>query len=274
MFKLLHTYEPTAILFSIGPIDIYWYGFFMVLAILAGLFITFKLGKKHNIEENTILDLAFYLIIFGLIGARIYDIFLEFPYYIKYPLDSFKIWQGGLAIHGAIIGGMLGLYQFCKKSRLPFFTLAAIITPGFALGQAIGRFGNYFNQELFGKPTEALWGIPINIINRPDNFLSNTHFHPTFLYESIGNLVIFGILLYLNVIIIRNINKDVITRINFKSIVLLYLVLYSCLRFSLEFVRIDYSPMLFGMKWPQIISLLIIIGCFTYFFKVKNKHLE
>ncbi|MBL7057741.1 prolipoprotein diacylglyceryl transferase [Patescibacteria group bacterium] len=281
MFSLLHNFEPTPIILSIGFIKIYWYGLFMIIAILSGLFVSFKIGKYHNLKEKTILDLAFYLIIFGIIGARIYDVFLELPYYLKDPTAIFRIWQGGLAIHGGLLGGAIGLYYFTKKNNSSLIKLGAIIAPGLALGQAIGRWGNYFNQELFGLPTTLPWGIPINIINRPELYITNTYFHPTFLYEFTGNLVIFGILLYLNLTIIKQINKKSSQEsifkdqelkkeaIDLKFVILAYLFLYSLLRLSLELVRIDYTPTLFGIRWPQIISIIIISSIIYY--KVKNK---
>ncbi len=272
MQKLLYNYYPEPILLSFGPIDIHWYGFFMVTAILTGLFVSFKLGQLYKVKEETILDLAFYLVIFGIIGARIYDVFLEFPYYANNLLDIFKIWQGGLAIHGGLIGGATGLYFFTKKNKLSFIKLASIITPGLALGQALGRFGNYFNQELFGLPTNSPWGIPISIINRPENYLNSTHFHPTFFYESIGSLIIFIVLIFLHKKNMQKneLNKEKITK-NFTNIILIYLLLYSILRFILEYIRIDYTPTLFEVRWPQIISLIIIITCIFKFIKKESK---
>ena len=268
MSNFLHTFHPERILVTLGPVDIYWYGFFMVIAILIGLYVALKLAKQYEVSENTIIDLAFYLVIFGLIGARVYDVFLELPYYLKNPVQVFQIWKGGLAIHGGVIGSSLALYVICKRRGLEFVKIGAILIPGLALGQAVGRWGNYFNQELFGLPTNTNWGIPINIMNRPIEYVTKTYFHPTFLYESVGCFVIFLILLGLHRL---KINSDLDKKegimskysIGFGGIVLSYLTLYSFLRFFLEFVRIDYAPTLLGLRWPQIMSLLII--CISYF---------
>lgn len=256
----LHTFHPDPILISFGPINIYWYGIFIVLGILSAIDITLKLAEHYEIKKETIIDLAFYLIIFGIIGARVYDVFLEAPYYLKNPLDVFKIWQGGLAIHGAIIAGAAVIYLFAKKRKLNFWLLASLITPGLALAQAIGRWGNYFNQELFGRPTELPWGIPIDLMNRPLAYISAEYFHPTFLYESSGNLIIFGILLLIaSRAIKKNKQND-----NSSNILLLtsYFLLYSILRFSTEFIRIDKTPEIFHLRFPQIASIFIIIACF------------
>jgi len=118
MINFLHAYHPEPILISLGPINIYWYGFFIVLAIITAIFITLQLASSYNIKKERIIDLSFWLIIGGIIGARFYHILLELPYYLKYPLDIIKIWQGGLAIHGSIIAGILILWFFSKKNKI------------------------------------------------------------------------------------------------------------------------------------------------------------
>ncbi|MFH1661661.1 MAG: prolipoprotein diacylglyceryl transferase [Candidatus Falkowbacteria bacterium] len=259
MLNFLHTFNPSPILISIGPFNIYWYGLFIMLGAIIGIFTTLKLASYYNIKKSDIIDLAFWLIIGGIIGARIYYIFLEFGYYSKNLLDIFKIWNGGLAIHGAIISGLIIIYLFSKIGRdrtmsCPYFwLLTSIIVPGLALAQAIGRFGNYFNQELFGTPTNLPWGIPIDLMNRPIEFISAEYFHPTFLYESIGNFIIFLILITFHFYIIKK-NK----KIKNIYIVFIYLFLYSILRFSTEFIRIDNPKIIFNLNIPQIMSLFII----------------
>lgn len=274
MINFLHTFQPNPILISLGPINIYWYGLFIVLGALAAIFATFKLAYYYKINKETIIDLAFWLIINGIIGARLYHVLLELPYYLNYPLDIIKIWQGGLAIHGAIFAGIIIIWRFSKKHRHNFWLLTSIIAPGMALAQAIGRWGNYFNQELFGKPTTLAWGIPINIINRPIEYISNEFFHPTFLYESMGSLLIFFILIAIHIWIIK---KRVM---RYELCVMSYALLYSLLRFTLEFIRIDPTPVAFGLRFPQIISLIIIffsiifLATKLYLIKANNKALE
>jgi phosphatidylglycerol:prolipoprotein diacylglycerol transferase len=263
MINWLHTFHPTAILVSLGPINIYWYGLCLVVGMLAALAVTYRLAKYYNISTDLIFDLAFWLIIGGLIGARIYDDLLQLPYYLQHPLQSLEIWKGGLAIHGAIIAGLLITWLFAKRKNLNFWQLAAILTPGLALGQAIGRWGNYFNQEIFGLPTNWPWGIPIDLINRPVLYITNTYFQPTFLYESLGCLAISLILIMININAIKH------QRLNNKlyfNLIALYLILYSLLRFSLEFIRLDPAPLWWGWRWPQIISLLTIISAILLIF--------
>ena len=252
MFSLLHNFLPQPILLNLGILSIHWYGLFIVLGIISALFLTLQLAKRFKIDANYIWDLSFYLVLFGIIGARIYEIFLELPYYISNPSQIIKIWEGGLAIHGAIIAGALTIFLFIKKNKLSFWNLAAIVVPGLALGQAIGRWGNWFNQELFGLPTNLPWGVPIETINRPINHIDANFFHPTFLYESLGLVVI---TIFLTTILYRN---NLTKKIAMRA-VSYYLVLYSLLRFSLEFIKVDATPIFLGLRWPQFISLAIIL---------------
>lgn len=256
MITWLHTFHPQAVLFSFGPFQIYWYGLFMVSAILAALLTSFQLARYYKIDKEKLFDLSFWLIIFGLAGARLYDVFLQIPYYLDKPIAIFKIWQGGLAIHGAIIAGLLTVYFFARHNKLSFWSLVALIVPGLSLAQAIGRFGNYFNQELFGLPTTLSWGIPIDLLNRPWSYISSSYFHPTFLYESIGCLLIFAVLCIINIYLYKRKSINSYYSVWMSS---LYMILYSILRFALEFIRIDETPYIFSLRWPQIISLFIIL---------------
>lgn len=256
MFNFLHTFNPQPILFSLGPINIYWYGFFVVLGIMAALIVSLRLASYYGLKKERVFDLAFWLIIGGIIGARAYDIFLELPYYINHPWQAIKIWQGGLAIHGAVIAGIIIIYFFAKRHQLSFWRLSALMVSGLSLGQAIGRWGNYFNQELFGLPTSQPWGIPINVLNRPLTYVTSRYFQPTFLYESLGCLLIFITILLVNIYFIK---KERIGEQTSALVLALYMILYSILRFFLEFIRIDTAPKLFGLRWPQLISLAIII---------------
>ena len=256
MFNFLHTFIPQPLVLNYGVFHIYWYGLLMVLGMIAALAVTLILAKHYQVSKDAIIDLAFWLIVSGLIGARIYDCLLNFNYYWEHPIDVLKIWQGGLAIHGAIIGGLVTLIIYTKKNWLEFWKLVALIAPGLALAQAIGRWGNYFNQELFGLPTSLPWGIPIDLIHRSNAYISSLYFHPTFLYESLGNIIIFLILIKLNV---RLIKKQALNLKNYLRLAASYFILYSILRFMLEFIRLDETPQPFGWRWPQIISLLIIL---------------
>lgn len=258
MISFLHNYTPDPILLSFGPISLYWYGLLIATGIVSAIYIALWLGKKYlNINSDIIIDLSFWLIITGLIGARIYDVFLMFPYYLENPVQIVQIWKGGMAIHGSIIAGLITIYFFAKKRKIGFFKLSALIAPGLALGQAIGRFGNYFNQEIFGLPTSLPWGIPIEAVNRPIEYIDEVYFHPTFLYESLGCLLIFILLISLFKLASK---KNWLGNYFYVWMTMLYMILYSILRFSLEFIRLDETPLFLGLRWPQIISLFIIVA--------------
>lgn len=265
MFSFLHNFLPQPILFHQGIITIYWYGLFIVLGIIASLILILFLARRFKIDSEKIWDLSFYLVLFGIIGARIYEIFLEFPYYYANPSQIIKIWEGGLAIHGAIIAGAITLFVFVKKNHLDFWQLMAIIAPGLALGQAIGRYGNWFNQELFGLPTNLPWGIPIAIENRPLEFISQEFFHPTFIYESLGLLLIS---IFLFILLYRQ--KNSLTKKMAMRIGAYYLAAYSVLRFSLEFIKVDITPTFLGLRWPQFMSLIIISIAIVIFKKSSH----
>jgi phosphatidylglycerol:prolipoprotein diacylglycerol transferase len=268
MLNFFHSFLPSPTLVSFGQLRIYWYGLFIVLGVLAALTATLKMSKKFGLSPNKIFDFSFWIIIGGIIGARIYHVLLEWPYYNQNLMSTFKVWEGGLAIHGSIIGGLLILFYFSRKEKINFWLAAAVFTPGLALGQAIGRWGNYFNQELFGKPTNLPWGIPINPINRPVRYFSSEFFHPTFLYESLGDLAIFIILL---IIVSKLLKKN---RSNYKVIIFSYLIMYSALRFGMEFLRTDTTAYFMGFRWPQIFSLLIIVISSFFLFFPKDKKSE
>lgn len=272
MISFLHNYQPDPIIFQIGPIVLRWYGFFIVLGISAALLISLRLAKRYRLQTDDVFDLAFYLIIGGIVGARIYDVLLQLPYYLDYPWRILQIWRGGLAIHGAIIAGLIIIYFFGQRKKIGFFKLTALVVPGLALGQAIGRWGNYFNQELFGLPTSLPWGIPISPFNRPVEYISTQYFHPTFLYESLTCLLLFFLLLYLTKKWIKDesgngedeIKESGDIRPNKKQtayvwLTAVYVISYSIIRFLLEFIRLDETPIFLGWRWPQIFSLILIL---------------
>lgn len=248
MLSFFHQFAPQAILLSFGWIKIYWYGLLVVTAIISAMAVSRHFWKKQSLKLSLFDDLSFWLIISGLVGARIYEWFLNFNYYFSNPSELLKIWHGGLAIHGGIIGAFLALIIFSKKHQLKPSQLVALIVPGLALGQAIGRWGNYFNQELFGLPTNLPWGIFISLVNRPVDYLQFSYFHPTFLYESLACLILFFILFIISK---TKGNKNFI-------IIATYFFGYGLIRFFIEFIKIDATPQIFGIRWPQIASLIMI----------------
>lgn len=261
MFSFLHSYYPSPVLFSFGPLNIYWYGLFAAVGILAGWAVVSYLAGKYNLTTD-LFNLYIGVVIAALVGARFYHVINELGYYSQNPLAIFTIWEGGLALHGGIIGGILYGFWWTRKKGLLFMLLLDIFAPAGILFQAIGRWGNYFNEELFGRPTDLAWGIPITVINRPEGFMEFHYFHPTFLYESLLALIIFILLIGLHKL---RLNGKI--KLTNGYIFLWYLLLYSAVRFALEFLRIDATPVLFNWRLPQVVSLLIILAVILFFIK-------
>jgi phosphatidylglycerol:prolipoprotein diacylglycerol transferase len=263
IFNWLHNFQPNPVFLQIGFVKIHWYGLLIAIGAILGFLTVLFLAKKYNLKKETIYDLSFYLIIFGLIGDRLYYVFYAWEYYSKNLLDIFKIWQGGLAIHGAMIAGLLVIYIYGKRKKINPWLLTDLMIVALALAMAFGRWGNYFNQELFGRPTDLPWGIPITPDKRPTDFINNNFFHPTFIYESLWNLIIFTILFYWHKIRLNKNNPEQIK--GYGNLTLVYFILYSLGRVLNEFLRIDYSPYFLGVRWAQLMSLIIIFSCGSIF---------
>lgn len=235
---------------EIGPIAIRWYGITAALGVVVGYVYFRAISRRLAINQSIIESIFPALIFFGLIGARLYHIANEPAFYFAHPLLIPAIWHGGLAIHGAVIAGALALWYFAKKYKISFLKLADALMPALLLGQAIGRWGNFFNQELFGAPTTLPWGIFIDPSNRPLGFEQFSHFHPTFLYEFIWNvLIVVGITLWSN----RQSQQKP------GAIFGIALAFSGVGRLLVEMLRIDAVPVLLGIRLPLLVSAAIAI---------------
>jgi len=263
MFYWFRDFLPSPELLQFAGWSIYWYGFLIVLAMASCLLVISYLARINNLDKTKILDLFFYLVIFGVLGARLYYVFFyNLDYYLGHPLDILKIWQGGLAIHGGVAAGLLTGYFFIKKNNLVLAKYLDILAVALPLGQAIGRWGNYFNQELFGKPCQLPWCIAIDLDHRPAVYQSFQYFHPVFLYESLLNLGLFCLLFW----------GYKIKKWRPGSAIIIYLIGYSVIRFLTEFLRIDVIQTHWGLKWVQWLCLLVIgVCCFYFFFFWRKK---
>lgn len=251
-----------AIFLDLGIFKIYWYSIILLIAFVTGGMLVLKESKKYNIAKETILDLAFYLVIFSLLGARLYYIIFNWDYYSVNLTDMFKVWEGGLAIHGGLITGLLVLIQFSKKNKINLLKMTDIIVVGLIIGQAIGRWGNFFNSEAHGTITTLKslqdMHIPEFIINGMN--INGVYYEPTFLYESIWCIIGFIVLL-----LIRKF-------LNFKTGTLtsFYLIWYGIGRFIIEGMRTD-SLMFGNLRMAQLISLLMIISGLIIFIVLSFK---
>lgn len=247
---------------DLGFIQIYWYSIFIFIALLVACAVIYKEAKKRGIDEDTLINMTFGTVIFGIIGARLYYVLFNLPYYSKNVIEIFEIWNGGLAIHGGIIFGLLSIIIFCKKRNMNIMRMLDIIVVGLIIGQAIGRWGNFFNSEAYGAITtlEKLQsqGIPQFIID--GMYILGEYRQPTFFYESVG--CIFG---FLAMLIIRF--GKYLKRGNLTAF---YLVWYGILRFLIEGLRTD-SLMLGPIKMAQAVSLLfVLIGIIIFIINLKR----
>ena len=251
------------ILVEIGNIRIYWYSIMILLGVLIGSYIVLKESKRFNISKAKISDMLFYTMIFGIIGARLYYVIFNLDYYINNPIDIIKVWEGGLAIHGGIIAGALYLIHYTKKNNLNTLLITDICVPGLLIGQALGRWGNFFNQEAHGLATTLEYlqnlHLPKFIINGMN--IDGIYYIPTFFYESLWCLI--GLIIVLLIRRLLKIKKGNITGI--------YLIWYGIGRFLIEQLRTD-SLMMNTLKQAQIVSILmIIIGIIILIYTRKNE---
>ncbi len=235
-----------------------WYGLLIATAVIFGTFLAQKLAKRRNVNPDLMGDLVIWLVIAAIPAAR--------AYYVVFSWERFQdqawvkiwgglavpkilaIWEGGIAIHGAIIGGTIAAIIFAKINKVSVWQLADLTMPSLILGQAIGRWGNFFNSEAFGTPTNLPWKLLIPVDKRPPEFYAEPFFHPTFLYESLWNLLVFGVLMTI-------FNK--FPQAKRGTIVMAYLICYSLGRVWIEALRTD-SLMLGSFRIAQIISLSAI----------------
>jgi len=252
--------SPGPLVFQLGPFALRWYGVLIATAVLLGLLLAMALGRRRGIEPALIADLLPLLVLGAVIGARSYYVALEWRQYQAHWPDVFAIWRGGIAIHGALLGGTLVTILFCRWRRQPFWPLLDVLVPAVALGQAIGRWGNFFNSEAFGSPTSLPWAVIIPPANRPTLFLDQASFHPTFLYESLWDLGVCALLLLLFRLASRG-------RLNLPAGAMscVYLMAYSTGRVWIEALRLDplclFSQPPFcagGLRMAQLVSLVLI----------------
>lgn len=233
------------VMIDLGILKIKWYGALIAISIYLSYLIISKRYNKIFIKDN--FDYIFLIILVsGLTGARIGYAIQNLDYFATNPFDFFKIYQGGLSIHGGILGGMLGLWITTKKTKLSFISLANIISPEVLLSIAIGRFGNFFNREIIGQPTNSIIKMFVEPQYRPAGLEDISYYHPVFLYESV-------LLLILYFYITSNVER-------IKKNGLLYLLVgYSAVRIVVEFFRIDYKPIFLVFDLAQLVSLAIIL---------------
>lgn len=239
--------DPIA--FQAGPFTVRWYGVSIALAFGIGLMLAYYHTQRRHVDPDKFINLMILLIPSAIIGARLYYVLFNLTYYLAYPREIFATWHGGLAIHGGIIGGLIATIIYIRKEHsLKFWAVADVIAPSLVLGQAIGRWGNFFNQEVHGGPVSYAFISKFPAFIQHGMYIDGQYYHPTFLYESLWDLLVFVFLFWL----IRK--KTLPDGIVFLS----YVMLYSIGRFLIEGIRTD-SLMLGPLRIAQVISIIAII---------------
>ena len=260
-FNLAAFTSPGPELLQLGPFILRWYGLLIALAVLTGLNLSSHLARYRSLENGLISDLLPFLVLAAVAGARLYYVTFEWRNYSRVWVEALAIWNGGIAIHGALIGGTLAVLLFCKLRHQSFWDVLDVLVPSLALGQAIGRWGNFFNSEAFGLPTDLPWKLLIPYPNRPPAFASEHFFHPTFLYESLWNL---GVCLVL--LLMFRLGSSGRVRLLTGALSCTYLVTYSLGRLWIEELRID--PLCLGglppfceggLRVAQLMSIIMIV---------------
>lgn len=244
--------SPPQGVWYLGPVPLRAYGIIIAVAMVVAVLLTKKRYEERGGDPELVYDVALWAIPFGIVGARLYHVITS-PYKYFGPngqwLEIFRIWEGGIAIMGAVIGGVIGSAIALHRAGQRMGPFADAVAPTLLIAQAMGRFGNWFNQELFGKATTLPWGLEIDDRHLPAGYASGTLFHPTFLYEVIWNLSMACIIIALD------------KKIKFKGgqLIFLYMSLYAIGRFWIENLRIDPAKIILGMRLNAWSALAIII---------------
>ncbi len=238
----------------IGPLTFRWYGLILAASILLGYFVVRKNSWKFGISKNDVDDFSFWVVLISILGARIYYVVFSLPYFLSQPDEIYKIWHGGLSIYGAVLAGIIFAYFYCKKKAYNFWQLADLVALGLPLAQALGRFGNFVNQEAFGIPTNLPWKMFVGLEHRPSEYVQYDFFHPAFLYEGIASVLIFLIL------------YKFLGKLKSGGLFLLYIFAYSLSRFFIEAIRVD-SFFLGGFRVDQLIAFVLVIASGIWFYK-------
>ncbi|HHR7619171.1 TPA: prolipoprotein diacylglyceryl transferase [Staphylococcus aureus] len=239
--------DPVA--FNLGPLSVRWYGIIIAVGILLGYFVAQRALVKAGLHKDTLVDIIFYSALFGFIAARIYFVIFQWPYYAENPGEIIKIWHGGIAIHGGLIGGFIAGVIVCKVKNLNPFQIGDIVAPSIILAQGIGRWGNFMNHEAHGGPVSRAFLEQLHLPNFiiENMYINGQYYHPTFLYESIWDVAGF--------IILVNIRKH----LKLGETFFLYLAWYSIGRFFIEGLRTDSLMLTSNIRVAQLVSILLIL---------------
>ena len=233
----------------IGPLPLHAYGLMLAIGVLVAARVAEKRWIRTGRDPKEFSAIVVPVVIAGVIGARVYHLFTGYNWSEGGFVGAFEIWKGGLSIWGAVAGGLIAVVVLARRRHLDTLLLMDVIAPGVVLAQAIGRWGNYFNQELFGRPTTLPWGLEIDVAHRPPGYLRYATFHPTFLYESLWCLLVFGTIVFVE-------RRYPLKR---GQVFALYVAMYTFGRIWFEWLRIDDATRIFGVRFNLLLSIVLCI---------------
>jgi len=250
--------SPSSGVWELGGFPIRGYALCILVGIALAIWIGERRFRARGGPPGTVMDVAVWAVPFGIIGGRLYHVITSPDAYFGEggnPADVFRIWQGGLGIWGAVVLGGVGAWIGVRRRGIPLPPFGDALAPGLAIAQAVGRWGNWFNQELFGGPTTLPWGLEIDLAHRPTDYLDESTFHPTFLYESLWMVAVAGLVVW----------ADRRWRLGHGQVFALYVGLYCLGRLPIELVRIDPASEILGVRVNVWVSVLVGIGAVVYF---------
>ncbi|WP_327370670.1 prolipoprotein diacylglyceryl transferase [Streptomyces sp. NBC_01217] len=251
--------SPSQGVWHLGPVPIRAYALFILAGIFTAVWLTGRRWEARGCRREDIADIAIWAVPFGVVGGRLYHVITDPELYFtagKQPIRALYIWDGGLGIPGAVALGAVGAWLGCRRRGIKLADFADAVAPGLVLAQAIGRWGNYFNQELYGRPTDLPWALYINPANRPADSPDIALYHPTFLYESLWNLAVMALLLFLD--------SRWHQRLRRGRLFACYVLAYTAGRAWIEALRIDHANHFLGLRLNDWVSLALFTGALVY----------
>ncbi|MFT4037252.1 MAG: prolipoprotein diacylglyceryl transferase [Thermomicrobiales bacterium] len=245
--------------FSLLGLEVRWYALFLLAGMVAGLLLTRSLARRVGLDPEWVWEAAPWVVLSAIVGARLYYVLLRADYFVAHPQEAINIRLGGMAFHGSLAAGIAVFLYLCRRDKQPALAWTDVALPGVALAQAIGRWGNWANQEAFGLPTTLPWGVQIAEAHRPPQFATSPAFHPAFLYESIFNLANAILLSWLALRVSHS------ARLRHGDPLGVYLVLYGLARFIIERLRTDSlyigpMPAAFWLSWTLILAGTLVLA--------------
>jgi prolipoprotein diacylglyceryl transferase len=253
--------SPSSGIVHIGPLPLHAYGLMLAIGVVVATIVAEKRWVNSGHDQKEFSAIVVPVVIAGVIGARVYHLFTGYKWSENGVIGTVEIWKGGLSIWGAVAGGAIAVFIISRKRHIDTLALMDAIAPGLVLAQAIGRWGNYFNQELFGRPTSLPWGLEIDKAHRPVGYEQFTTFHPTFLYESLWCLIVFGILIWSEK---RFASKR-------GQVFALYIALYTLGRTFFEWLRVDDATKIFGVRFNLVLSAGLCVFGFVWFVRLGRR---